>query len=79
MVDDIAIEEPVERRVALDTDLGEHDDIGLILFALFDGSDNAGSIALKIAVGGVDLADGDAHEICYEICDEICDLKFALL
>ena len=59
----VAIKKPVERRVALNRNLGKDDEIRLIALSLFDRANDGGGVGLVIAVGGVDLADGYAHQI----------------
>ena len=57
----VAIEEPVKRRVPLNAGFGKDDEIGVFLSGLLDGVDDAGGVSFEVAVGGVDLADSDAH------------------
>jgi hypothetical protein len=57
----VSIEEPIKRRIPLDTRLGQHHKVGLFLPALLNRPDNRSRIALEIPVSGIDLADSNAH------------------
>ena len=61
MLNYVAVEEPVKGGVAMDADLREYDEVGSVLFGLFDGADDAGGVAFEVSVGGVDLTDRNAH------------------
>src|ERR1044072_5439985 len=57
----IAIEEPVERRVALDTRFGEDYEIRIFAFGLFDPAGYVVGVGFEVALDGVDFTDSDAH------------------
>ncbi len=58
---DVRIKKPVERGVALDRHFGKDDEVRRILLSLFDRAEDPRNVTFVIAVGRIDLSDGDAH------------------
>ena len=61
MPNDVRIEKPIKRRVALDRYFRKDDQIGSILLCPFNRAQDSPDVAFAISVGRVDLADGNAH------------------
>src|SRR4029453_327504 len=63
----VAVEEPIERGVALHTGFGYNDEIGGVFFALLDRPNDGGGVAFVVPVGTVFLPDGDAHKFVFDL------------
>src|SRR5205085_10546242 len=75
MRDDIAIQEPIKRHVALQRDFRQHNEIALVLSRTLSRPQDALDVARIIAVRRIDLPDGDAHELILNAAGLICDAR----
>ena len=75
----VAVEKPIERRVALDTGFGKDYEIGVFTFGLFDAAEDAVGVGVEVAVGGVDLADGNAHLFVEDRAPSVSSAQSAVL
>ena len=68
--------EQVHRRVAAQAQLGKHHQVGVQGARLVHPGKNARAVAGKVADGGVDLGEGDAHRLITPETTRTSDLRF---